>query len=125
VQDADLTFQNGPFTALARNAAEGHAMPTLSLDRPVFILGCRGSGTTILGRSLSLHPKVTYLDEPTNLWVLCYPESDVSSAEAISHGGKMVLTVADVREISSRSASVNDNLERVLSAGRIPPDGLR
>jgi hypothetical protein len=28
-------------------------------------------------------------------------------------------------EISSRSASVNDNLERVLSAGRIPPDGLR
>jgi hypothetical protein len=29
------------------------------------------------------------------------------------------------REISSRSASVNDNLERARSAGRIPPDGLR
>lgn len=117
MQDADLTFPNDPSMELVRNVAERHAMPTLSLDRPVFIVGCRGSGATILGRSLSLHPEATYLNEPTNIWALCYPESDVSSAEAISRGGKIVLTAADVRESCSRRLRGSLAYE-ALTAGR-------
>ena len=35
---------------------------------PVFIIGCGRSGTTILGDTLSKHPKIEYLNERRDLW---------------------------------------------------------
>jgi hypothetical protein len=34
------------------------------LTRPVFIVGCGRSGTTILGEMLGRHPQLAYLNEP-------------------------------------------------------------
>lgn len=44
---------------------------------PVFIIGCGRSGTTILGKTLSLHPKIKYLNERRDLWHQCYPEFNI------------------------------------------------
>ncbi|MAO71441.1 MAG: hypothetical protein CMD02_02900 [Flavobacteriales bacterium] len=44
---------------------------------PVFIIGCGRSGTTILGRTLSNHPKIKYLNERRDLWHKIYPEFNI------------------------------------------------
>jgi len=44
---------------------------------PVFIIGCGRSGTTILGNTLSRHPKIKYLNERRDLWHKAYPEFDI------------------------------------------------
>lgn len=45
--------------------------------RPIFIVGTGRSGTTILGKILSLHPEVGFLNEPKALWHAVYPHEDV------------------------------------------------
>ena len=44
---------------------------------PVFIIGCGRSGTTILGKTLSNHPKIKYLNERRDLWHKIYPEFNI------------------------------------------------
>jgi hypothetical protein len=80
-------------------------MQNYQIEKIVFILGCGRSGTTILGRSLSCHPKITYLHEPRHLWSACYPETDIWSHMAIGRKGKLVLTAEDVREKDSHHLS--------------------
>jgi hypothetical protein len=71
------------------------AFSSRRLTRPVFIVGCGRSGTTILGNTLARHRRVTYLNEPRHLWCSCYPETDVWSAKAAARKGRVVLTEAD------------------------------
>ena len=72
------------------------SMPVRGIERPVFVLGCGRSGTTIFGTVLSQHPRVTYLNEPRRLWYSCYPQTDIWTSRAGERGGKMVLTEQDV-----------------------------
>lgn len=44
---------------------------------PVFIIGCGRSGTTILGKTLSSHPEIKYLNERRDLWHKSYPEFNI------------------------------------------------
>ena len=44
---------------------------------PIFIIGCGRSGTTILGKTLSEHPDIKYLNEPRRLWHKVYPEFNI------------------------------------------------
>ena len=48
---------------------------------PVFIIGCGRSGTTILGKTLSSHPEIKYLNERRDLWHKSYPEFNISTHE--------------------------------------------
>jgi hypothetical protein len=68
--------------------------PRPRLDRPVFLTGCGRSGTTILGTTLSQHPLVTYLNEPRDLWVSGYPQTDIWSPEARRRNGALIMTAA-------------------------------
>jgi hypothetical protein len=70
-------------------------LPAAALVRPVFILGCGRSGTTMLGSVFAEHPDVCYLYEPRHLWVN-EPRTDIWSAEARARGGRLELTGADV-----------------------------
>src|SRR5262245_42051840 len=68
-----------------------------SLDRPVFLIGCGRSGTTILGTALSHHPAIAYLNEPRQLWIRCYPETDIWSPLADRRGGALALDASACR----------------------------
>jgi hypothetical protein len=65
------------------------------LDRPIFVIGCGQSGTSILGRSLGAHPDVAYLHERSDLWIAAFPEADIWTAEAGRRGGKIRLDERD------------------------------
>lgn len=43
-----------------------------------FVIGCGRSGTTILGKLLSVHPRVEYLFEPVYAWVAMEPRLDAN-----------------------------------------------
>jgi Sulfotransferase family len=43
---------------------------------PIFIIGCGRSGTTILGELFSMHPRVSYIYEPYDLWTAINPVTD-------------------------------------------------
>lgn len=89
----------GGTSALAKFYA---ALPAPGITEPVFIIGCGRSGTTILGTALSRHHDVTYLDEPRDLWVSAYPETDIWSAAAPARGGKLCMTGEDADPAKSR-----------------------
>ena len=92
---SDTRSTAGKFAAAARKHACKLACRlgrTPALRRPVFIVGCERSGTTILGDTLALHTSVTYLNEPRHLWADAYPETDVWSERAVGRGGRLDLT---------------------------------
>ena len=60
------------FLDLARRLPAGR-----DLEPPILIVGTGRSGTTILGKVLSLHPEVGFLNEPKALWHAAYPAEDV------------------------------------------------
>jgi hypothetical protein len=50
---------------------------TKKVKSPIFILGTGRSGTTILGKLLSMHKSIGYLNEPKALWNFVYPYEDL------------------------------------------------
>ena len=69
---------------------------TGAVVRPVFIIGCGRSGTTVLGEVLSRHPLLAYLNEPRDIW-LYEPRTDIWSAKARARGGRLRLSAGDVQ----------------------------
>ena len=45
---------------------------------PVYIVGTGRSGTTILGKILSVHKDIGFLNEPKAIWHSIYPDEDIS-----------------------------------------------
>ena len=63
----------------------------------VFLTGCGGSGTTILGRLLGRHPRVTYLNDRFDLWVDALPIADIwGFSDRDDHGARVELTANDL-----------------------------
>lgn len=67
------------------------------LDRPLFVVGCGRSGTTILGRSIGAHRDVCYLNEPRALWRAAFPESDIWRKGEATTATRLVMGEADAR----------------------------
>lgn len=66
-------FQYRVFLA-ARKAQQPSPETVLPL---CFIAGCGRSGTTMLGQLLSLHPAISYLNEPRAFWNAVSPRTDI------------------------------------------------
>lgn len=49
--------------------------------KPVFIIGCGRSGTTILGQTLAQHSDIHYLNERRDLWHKAYPQFNIWSSD--------------------------------------------
>jgi hypothetical protein len=90
-------------------------LPFQGIRRPVFIIGCGRSGTTILGTSLSKHPGITYLNEPRNIWFEAYPETDIWTRKAAIRSGKLVLTDADTARKKSTKLSRLFRLSTIIT----------
>ena len=69
---------------------------TGALVRPVFVIGCGRSGTTVLGQILGRHPRLAYLNEPRDIW-LYEPRTDIWSASAHARRGRLRLSADDVQ----------------------------
>jgi hypothetical protein len=91
-----VLFQGRPLTTRARwinpflfaQFALVKLLPQLKkVEKPIFILGTGRSGTTILGKVLSLHPHVGFLNEPKALWHAVFPEEDLigSYSRGLAH----------------------------------------
>lgn len=65
------------------------------IDRPVFVVGLGRSGTTILGKILSAHEDVAFLNEPKAIWSMVDPATDICG-DYVSEGGRFVLRSTDV-----------------------------
>ncbi|BFM05565.1 sulfotransferase family protein [Halioxenophilus aromaticivorans] len=66
-------------------------------DRPIYITGLGRSGTTILGKVLSLHEQVGFLNEPKMMWAIADPKTDVCG-DYVQQGGRFLLSGSDVPE---------------------------
>ncbi|WP_165856355.1 sulfotransferase family protein [Marinobacter sp. JSM 1782161] len=77
-------------------------LPLPGVKRPVFIVGCGRSGTTIFGTALSRHDAVTYLNERRDLWFSAFPETDIWSRKAVRRGGRLCLDEQHADPVRSR-----------------------
>ena len=59
------------------------------LDRPIFVIGCGRSGTTLLGKAIGAHPAVAYLNEPRDIWSAAMPQTDIWSSQSLARGGRV------------------------------------
>ncbi|MEO1393126.1 MAG: sulfotransferase [Cyanobacteria bacterium J06634_5] len=79
--------------------------PFPGVSRPVFIVGCGRSGTTIFGTVLSQHDKVAYLNEPRRLWFSAYPETDIWTPAAEARQGRLAFVAEDAERKKSLKLS--------------------
>jgi CelD/BcsL family acetyltransferase involved in cellulose biosynthesis len=86
----------------------------LADSRPIFIIGCGRSGTTLLGELLSRHPEVSYRYEPYNLWAAVDPITDV--LQLYSRGAHHCLLDGSFVTTASRQ-----RFQKLISA----PPGMR
>ena len=47
------------------------------VNQPIFIIGTGRSGTTLLGKILSIHREISFLNEPKALWHVIYDKEDI------------------------------------------------
>jgi hypothetical protein len=81
-----LLFEGRPLTTRGRwinpfvflFLKTGKRLPIFKrVKKPIFIIGTGRSGTTMLGKILSIHRDVGWLNEPKALWHVAYPEEDL------------------------------------------------
>jgi len=68
-----------------------------AVDRPIFVVGLGRSGTTILGKILSAHEDVAFLNEPKAIWTLIDPATDICG-DYVDSGGRFFLNASDASD---------------------------
>lgn len=58
---------------------------------PVFLIGCGRSGTSILGKIISKHSDIVYLNEPREIWSAGYTETDIWTKHASTAKGRLFM----------------------------------
>ena len=115
---SDTRSKGGKFAAAARKRACRLACRLGRkplLQRPLFIVGCGRSGTTVLGDTLAVHTSVTYLNEYRQLWADAYPATDVWSESARKRGGRLDLTESVCTAERNRRLTINFYCETFAS----------
>lgn len=64
--------------AVRLNLRLGQRVGGPRIEQPIFVIGVGRSGTTHLGKLLSAHPEVGWLNEPKLMWNTIWPGEDVS-----------------------------------------------
>lgn len=69
-------------------------LPLETPYKPVFVLGCGRSGTTVIGNSLGADADILYLNEPYYVWYSVSPRTDFSNL--LKKGGDSWLFPSDI-----------------------------
>jgi hypothetical protein len=72
--------------------------------KPIFILGVGRSGSTILGKILSIHRNVGFLNEPKAFWSFLNPEDDIVGSYNQLGTGRYVFSEEDATELVIKKA---------------------
>jgi len=56
------------------------------VEKPIFIIGTGRSGSTILGKVLSMHSSIGFLNEPKAVWFVVHPQDDVNGHFQLQFG---------------------------------------
>ncbi|MCU7890881.1 MAG: sulfotransferase [Candidatus Thiodiazotropha sp. (ex Ustalcina ferruginea)] len=91
-------FINGFLRLLATLPGEVRA------DRPIYITGLGRSGTTILGKILSLHEDVGFLNEPKMMWAIADTKTDICG-DYYPSAGRFMLEAADAHSKIKRTVN--------------------
>ena len=83
-----------------------HLPQMKAVEKPIFIIGTGRSGSTILGKVLSMHKDIGFLNEPKALWYIVDPKDDVNG-----HFGKGEAKYRfDQNDVSDRSLEAAHHL---------------
>ena len=75
--------------------------------KPIFILGMGRSGSTILGKILSIHKSVGFLNEPKAFWYFLHNEDDLIGSYSKSNDGRYNFSEKDITpQIISRGKNL-------------------
>lgn len=92
---------------------------TKKITKPIFIIGMGRSGTTILGKILSLHPNLGFLNEPKALWYFANNEDDLIGSYSIKNA-KYIMAAEDVnKEISNKIHKLYAFYLRTICTNRV------
>lgn len=127
---AHLLFQGRPITTSGRwmNSMLSIFLTGLSkfsfgkdIYKPIYIAGVGRSGTTILGKVLSMHRDIGWLNEPKLLWHIAFPSEDVIGNYDKVNKSRYYLDQGDVDDLTRKSFQnlysnflLLDNSNRVL-----------
>lgn len=88
------------------------------IPRPVFLVGCARSGTSILGEAIAEHPRVTYLFEASSIWnELVPPKADhrlVASDAGADVARGIYRALADARDAAEGGSSTAESKPDLL-----------
>ena len=90
-----------------------------TLQQPIFVVGTGRSGTTLLGRILSVHPEIGFLNEPKALWHRAITDEDIIGSYS-EVPGRYCLTAADATpEVVERLRRLYCNYLRTVRRRRV------
>lgn len=97
------------------------------VEKPIFILGVGRSGTTILGKLLSFHRAVGFLNEPKAIWHVIYPDEDVLGTYPVTQRKYWLVTEDASPTVCARARRVYGTYLSFVHARRVVdkfPEGI-
>lgn len=93
---------------------------TKLIPRPVFLVGCARSGTSILGEAIAAHPRVAYLFEASSIWNELVPRRPDHRLTEADVGADVGVDLA--RGIYGALAAARDAILAAAASGKRPRD---
>lgn len=85
--------------------------------RPVFLIGCGRSGTTILGHTLGNHNEICYLNEKRTIWHSAYPDFNIWDDK--TQNPKMIVKKSDSNPKKNEKLKRLFHKEQIIDKSRI------
>lgn len=88
-------------------------------QQPIYVVGTGRSGTTILGKILSVHKDVVFLNEPKALWHYAFPDEDIIGSYSKAPG-RLRLSPGDASDqTKAKLTRVYSGMLRLLGSKKI------
>lgn len=76
--------------------------PLKKINKPIYIIGMGRSGTTVLGRILSLHSDLGFLNEPKAMWYFSNNKDDIIGSYTDAHGNYCMNSMDATKSVKNK-----------------------